>query len=132
MILPELSHDPAANLRHISSMSRFMRSLILLLVAGLLPACATVEIPDLGQNLADFRDNLGDLDKDYMQAEELRPVPTDIRSAEQWDDAAREMQSLQEGFKTPPFEPSLSDEAFEAAFESAQDYAKEYKDDDPQ
>jgi hypothetical protein len=89
-------------------------------------------MPDLGQNLANFRDNLDDLDKDYMQAEELKPVPTDVRSASEWDRSAKEMQSLRDGFQTPPLEPSLTDAEFDQRFQQAQDYADEYKDDDPQ
>lgn len=101
------------------------------IAASFLSGCATVAVPDVGQNLSEFRDSLGDLDKAYMQAEELPERPTGVRSDREWDDAARDMLVLRDNFETPPLEPSLSDDAFDRAFREAQDYADAYKDDDP-
>ena len=109
-----------------------MNARLAILAAALaLPACQTVSIPDFGGQLAEFRSDLDDLDRDFMQADEIPGAPQGVRSDAEWDASAREMQALRDGFETPPLEPALSPGAFDREFRAAQDYADAYKDDDP-
>lgn len=107
--------------------------LLVIIAAGLgLASCSTVQLPNLGMDLPEFRESIDNLDSAYPQAEDLPGAPEGVRSASQWDQAAREMQSLRARFDLPELEPALSDDAFEREFRAAQDYADAYKDDDPQ
>lgn len=96
-----------------------------------LTACSTVELPDIGKNLSDFRSSVDSLDSAYMQAEELPSAPEGVRSAREWDAAAREMQALRSGFDVPSTEPALSDGEFADRVRDAERYAREYRNDDP-
>ena len=109
-----------------------IRLAAIVLVAASLSGCSTVQLPDLGMEMSEFRDSLDRLDDNYLQAEELPSRPTDVRSAAEFDRAANDMIRLRDGFTVPEGDAGLSDAEFDAAYRAAQEYADAYKDDDPQ
>ena len=109
-----------------------MKTAALIASALLLAGCSTVELPDIGGQLADFRKDIDNLDSAYMQAEELPDMPSEVRSDREWDQAAREMLALRDSFTVPDLEPAMSDADFDREYAAAVAAARAYKADDPQ
>ncbi|MGB3455180.1 MAG: hypothetical protein WBG08_10415 [Litorimonas sp.] len=113
-------------------MDRFTAPFVLA-AALCLSACSTVSLPDvdfMGQS--DFSEDIAKLDQSYPRASEIPPQPADVRTAEDWDRTAREMQALDNLPDAPESVPALSPEEFDRRFEAAKAAAEAYKADDPQ
>ena len=80
---------------------------------------------------SDFSEDVAQLDTSYPKAEDTPEVPTDIRSAADWDGTARDMQQLYDLPDAPEAAPSLSEEEFNAQFEAAKAATHSYRVDDP-
>lgn len=103
-----------------------------ILMASLLQGCSSVSLPDIDfMGESDFSEELAQLDSDFPGPNETPDIPSDVRTAGEWDDAARKMQSMFDDVDVPELEPGLSEEAFDLEFESAQQAAKAYQEDDP-
>lgn len=110
-----------------------IRSTILaVMTAASLQACVSVDLPNVDfMGDTDFSEDIEQLDSSFPSADETPDIPTDVRTAKQWDDSARQMQTLYDEVNVPELEPALSAEEFQRRFEAAQEAANEYKEDDP-
>lgn len=114
-----------------------VESILLVTAALALTACASVDIPDvklpkvnfMGESA--FSEDVAQLDTSYPSPDETPEVPTDVRSAAEWDATAREMQQLDNLPDAPEAVPSLSEDEFDAQFEAAKAATEAYKVDDP-
>lgn len=80
---------------------------------------------------SDFSEDVAQLDPSYPGPDEIPDTPTDVRSAAEWDETARDMQKLYDLPNAPEAEPGLSEEEFNAQFETAKAATESYKADDP-
>ena len=100
-------------------------------------SCASLDVPDVNlpsvnfMGESAFSEDVAQLDPSYPRPEETPEVPTDVRSAAEWDATAREMQQLDNLPDAPDAAPSLTDEEFNAQFEAAKAATEAYKADDP-
>ncbi len=98
-----------------------------------LSACSTSILPTAEQlKLKEFRENIAALDDDYMDGSDLPSAPTEVRTAAEWDAAARELEALGANFKLPETDDPMTDAEFQREFARLQALAVEYRKDDPQ
>ena len=108
------------------------RFITTVLAAAILPGCASVKLPKLDfMGNSDFNEEISDLEMSFPNPEEVPDIPTDIRTAAEWDQSARDMQNLFEDVDVPDLESALSPDVFDRQFEAAKAEAEAYKDDDP-
>lgn len=106
--------------------------IITALAAAALPGCASVKLPDLDfMGSSDFNEEISDLEMSFPSPGDTPDMPAGVRTAEEWDESAREMQELYDAVEVPDLEPALSPEVFDRQFKAAKDEAEAYKDDDP-
>jgi len=61
-----------------------------------LPACTTVQIPNIDfMSLPDFIEETRDI-SDYPKVSDVPPAPEEIRSAAEWDDAVKSLLNLRD------------------------------------
>jgi hypothetical protein len=112
-------------------MIRLMHSFPLCLALGL-NACASLDVPDVNfMGDSDFSETIAELDRSYPGVDEIPAIPVDVRSAEQWDQTAREMLALEEMPDAPDPAPGLTDAEFQRQFDAAKAATQAYKVDDP-
>ncbi len=98
-----------------------------------LSACSSSFLPSAEQlKLKEFRENIAALDDDYMSGKDLPSAPTEIRSAAEWDAAARDMEALGANFEVPETDDPMTDAEFQREFDRLQAAVLEYRKDDPQ
>lgn len=103
-----------------------------ILAVSILSACASVDLPDIDfMGQSDFSDEISALNPDFASVDEVPDIPNDVRSAAEWDESARDMQTFRGEFEVPDLEPAMSPEEFDRQFKAAQEAAKAYKEDDP-
>jgi len=109
------------------------RHTVLALIAALaLSACASVDLPSVEfMGDSEMNDTVSELKPSFPSPDEVPNMPEGVRSAAEWDNSAREMQSLYGEIDVPQLEPALTPEEFDRQFEAAQNSAEAYKDDDP-
>ena len=111
------------------------RVLIKLLVIGLsaaitLSACQTVSVPKFDfVKTPEFSEDAANIDPSFPSVDDAPEVPTDVRSAREWDKDVRVLQELQKN--ALGVEPSLSETEGDARFEALKAKAQAYKKDDP-
>lgn len=108
------------------------RFILALIATASLTACASVDLPSIefmGQS--DFADEIEALDPDYPSLNDTPDIPGDVRTAAEWDQDAREMDTLLSNFDAPEPVNEMTAEEFDAAFAAAQAAGKAYKADDP-
>lgn len=119
--ISDMKHGNRPHMKH---------SIAALLIAIGLSACASMNVPDIGNELAAFKDTR--IDGDYPDADDVPVAPTDIRSANDWDQAAEELIAMREAFDIPggPVD-AMSQAEIEAEFERLSQEVHAYKADDP-
>ncbi len=111
------------------------RVLIKRLVIGLsaaitLSACQTVSVPKFDfVKTPEFSEDAANIDPSFPSVDDAPEVPTDVRSAREWDKDVRVLQELQKN--ALGVEPSLSETEGDARFEALKAKAQAYKKDDP-
>ena len=111
------------------------RVLIKRLVIGLsaaitLSACQTVSVPKFDfVKTPEFSEDAANIDPSFPSVDDAPEVPTDVRSAQEWDKDVRVLQELQKN--ALGVEPSLSETEGDARFEALKAKAQAYKKDDP-
>ena len=111
------------------------RVLIKRLVIGLsaaitLSACQTVSVPKFDfVKTPEFSEDAANIDPSFPSVDDAPEVPTDVRSAREWDKDVRVLQELQKN--AVGVEPSLSETEGDARFEALKAKAQAYKKDDP-
>ena len=111
------------------------RVLIKRLVIGLsaaitLSACQTVSVPKFDfVKTPEFSEDAANIDPSFPSVDDAPEVPTDVRSAREWDKDVRVLQELQKN--ALGVEPSLSETEEDARFEALKAKAQAYKKDDP-
>lgn len=109
--------------------------LIKRLVIGLsaaitLSACQTVSVPKFDfVKTPEFSEDAANIDPSFPSVDDAPEVPTDVRSAQEWDKDVRVLQELQKN--ALGVEPSLSETEGDARFEALKAKAQAYKKDDP-
>lgn len=98
-----------------------------------LPACATVQIPNIDfKRLPEFIQETRDI-SDYPKVSDVPQAPTEIRSSEEWDTAAKSLLNLRDA-NSPDIDTlgngNLSDSGLDIDALKAQ--VRAYKLDDPQ
>lgn len=108
------------------------QTVFLSLLGFAMASCASVDLPDVDfMGESDFSEDVAQLDTSFPRPEETPAVPTDVRSAADWDETARDMQQLYDLPDAPEAAPSLSEDEFNAQFEAAKAATESYKADDP-
>ncbi len=107
---------------------------VIFVVAALsLSACATVKMPNLDFLGSGFEEDAKNIDPSIPSVDEAPSIPTDVRSASEWDNSARAMLSIRDGFEVPDVsDEQLTPEELEQRFEDLKAKAQAYKADDPQ
>lgn len=98
-----------------------------------LPACTTVKLPDLDfLKLPEFRGDAVNV-KDYPRVKDAPIAPTDVRSAKEWDDAAKDLIKIRDKLDAPvDVRENVTDAEVLANIEELRLKAQAYKLDDPQ
>lgn len=91
-------------------------------------ACSSIDLPDLDMLDRAFRDSETDLN-DTPDVEKAPVVPSDLRSAESWDEAAKAIAAERDALALPDISASQTDP--EAEFERLRAEVRAYKLDDP-
>ncbi len=113
-----------------SPVYNIFRNISFLATLVALSACNTVKVPEI--NLPEFRDESANVG-DYPLAANAPQAPTDIRSDVAWDNAAKELIAVRDGFSVPPqgMDSFQSDAEIEREIQTLTAKVKEYKLDDP-
>lgn len=104
------------------------------LCASMLSACTTVKLPDFNMpSLSEFKESAAKLVEGYPEVSEAPVRPTDLRSSEDWDQAADALLDQRAGFVVPDreFMPETP-EAVASEVEALKAQVRSYKLDDPQ
>ncbi|WP_298912728.1 hypothetical protein [uncultured Algimonas sp.] len=98
-----------------------------------LGACASVDLPDVEfMGESDFEQDIAQLERSFPRVDETQAIPTDVRTAQDWDVTARRMLELYDLDDAPESVPPLDPAEFDRRFQSAKAAASAYKADDPQ
>ena len=110
-----------------------MKYAAFLALSIVLSACSTVKMPKVNLlDLPEFEEDYENI-KDYPKVVDAPPVPTDKRGDLVWDNAARSIMKIRDGFSTPAdVDASESDAAIEARIDELIAKAEAYKLDDPE
>lgn len=108
--------------------------ILLTALAATLSACSTVKMPNADfLRLPEFREAAAKLIEGYPDVANAPTRPDDIRSAEAWDAAARELIAKQAALRTPMDGADAMTEAeLDAEVERLKAEIRRYKLDDPQ
>ncbi len=110
-----------------------VRFALVLTLGVALSACASVDLPDIDfMGTSDFDDDIATLESSFPRPEDTPLIPTDVRTAAEWDDTARGMERFLDLPDAPQAEPALSPAEFDRQFENARAATESYKADDPQ
>lgn len=104
----------------------------IVLAGALLTACNTVSMPDL-VDLPEFSEAIEGSDKlKYPNPSDAPAAPDDVRSASDWDRAAKNLIRKRDGFEAPAdMSGGQSDQELEENFDALKAKVEEYKLDDP-
>ena len=110
-----------------------MRIALIISTGFILSACATPKLPNVDfLKLPEFREDYENI-KDYPKVTEAPQVPTDTRSDNAWDDAAKDIMKDRDGFEIPQdIEAREPDAVIEKQIDDLIGQAQAYKLDDPE
>lgn len=116
------------------TMLKAMKTAGLLIGVAALTACSTVKMPSADfLRLPEFREAAAKLIEGYPDVSQAPTRPEDIRSAAEWDAAARDLIAKQAALKTPMDGAKPMTEAeLDAEVERLKAQIRRYKLDDPQ
>ncbi len=99
----------------------------------LLPACTTVQIPNIDfKRLPEFIEETRDI-SDYPKVSDVPPAPEEIRSAEEWDEAVKSLLNLRDANTADIDRTGITNSADSSLdIESLKAKVRAYKLDDPQ
>ncbi len=107
---------------------------VLACAAAVLSACSTVQIPDFNMpGLEQFREASAKLVEGYPEVSEAPVRPNDLRSAKEWDAAAKDLMAERGTFVVPEKNglPETAQEV-DKEVEALKAQVRAYKLDDPQ
>ena len=95
-------------------------------------SCSSVKMPDL-VDLPEFRDSGADVENlEFPDPMDAPAVPENLRSDQQWDQAAKAMIRIKENFDAPADADEVrTDQEIKQEIEALKSKVKEYKLDDP-
>ena len=98
----------------------------------ILCACNTVSMPDL-VDLPEFSEAIDGADKlEYPDPVDAPAAPEDVRSASEWDRAAKSLIQTRDGFQAPPIVGGVqSEQEIDQNIDALKNKVQEYKRDDP-
>lgn len=100
--------------------------------AALLSSCASMKLPEMDFiKFPEFKTEAENI-PDYPSVVDAAEKPTDIRSAEKWDQAAETIIEKRDGFIAPSLDDPKSDAEIINEMQELKDDADAYKKDDPQ
>jgi len=109
-----------------------VRYLGVVVIAGLLSGCASMEIPDFDFiKFPEFKqdaENIGD----YPKVEDAPQVPKNVRSDKQWDVAAKKIIAKRDSIAVPENTNTQTDAEIERDIEKLRLKVDAYKKDDPE
>lgn len=115
-------------------MSRRVKIAIALSIVCVLPlsACSTTQLPNIDfMKLPEFREAAAKLTQGFPKVGNAPNRPTDVRSAAEWDAAAKAIIADRESLSVPPSgEPDLSDAEIAAKRDALIAQARRYQSDD--
>lgn len=113
---------------------QYYKVIVLSAAAGCVSACSTVKMPTIDvPGIPEFKEAAAKLVDGYPDASEAPERPEDLRSAREWDAAARELIAHKNGFDLPPLgDMPATDADIEAEVTALRDLVRSYKLDDPQ
>jgi hypothetical protein len=81
---------------------------------------------------SEFEEEARNIDQTIPDAADAPAIPTDTHNAEQWDEAAKSMTRIKNGFSLPDVAEPQTSEELEREFQSQKARVEAYKADDPQ
>ena len=114
-------------------MKQSLKMIVGLTAVGALTGCTTVKLPDLDfLKLPEFRGDAVNV-KDFPRVKDAPIAPTDVRSAKEWDDAAKGLIKIRDKNDAPvDVRENETDAEVLANIEELRLKAQAYKLDDPQ
>ena len=105
----------------------------LLICCAMLTSCTTVKMPNLNILKSNaFTEDLKNIDTSIPDVDEAPDAPTDVRSTKAWDQSAKEMMAVRDGFVTPTSDGAPATAAdIDAEFEAKKSKVRAYRLDDP-
>lgn len=100
--------------------------------ALILAACQTVSMPKLDFiKTPEFSVDAANIDKSYPRVAEAPEAPTDVRTAEQWDQDVRTIQALRDAPRPDGVEEGFTTADDQLRYEALKAKVHAYKADDP-
>ena len=117
----------------VTDMTKHLKTSLGLMAALALTGCSTVKMPNIDFiKLPEFREDAVNI-KDFPSVADAPTAPTDVRSAKEWDKAAKAIIKVRDDFETPdPPTDKKSKAELEAEIQSLRNEVHAYKADDPQ
>jgi hypothetical protein len=113
-------------------MTRF-KIICLLLSTATLAACSTVKMPNIDfMGSSEFEEEARNIDQTIPDPRDAPPIPTDTRNAEEWDEAAKSLNAIKDGFSLPEAAEPQTAQELSNEFQNKKAKAQAYKADDPQ
>jgi len=101
-------------------------------LAVLLSSCASMKLPEMDFiKFPEFKEEAENI-PDYPNVVDAAEKPTDLRSDEQWDKAAKTILEKRDGFTDPDLDDPKSDAEIIQEMQDRVDEADAYKKDDPE
>lgn len=99
-----------------------------------LSGCSTITVPSIEfMGDSEFQEEARSIDPTIPSASDVPAVPTDVRSAQAWDDSAKDMLILKNEVELSTSDDVLQKpENLEQSFQALKERAQAYKADDPQ
>lgn len=119
------------NIRRSANVS-ISSTLCVVALAAVLGSCASIKLPDMDFiKFPEFKKEAQNI-PDYPKVADVPEKPTGLRSAEQWDMAAKNILDKQDSFSDPDLADPKSDADIIRELQRLRDAADAYKKDDPQ
>lgn len=115
-------------------MTANVKHILLVSLCGFLLSACTAKLPDFNMpSLSDFKESASNLTKGYPKPAEAPVRPSDLRSADAWDESAKALVDKRSAFVVPEetFMPE-SPEAVASEIATLKAKVHSYKLDDPQ
>jgi len=102
-------------------------------MAALLSACQTVKLPKIENFVKspEFSEDALKVGTDYPDIDDAPLLPSDVRSAREWDKDVRALQALRDGSGRIAAESGPSEAQAQSEFRALKAKAQAYKKDDP-
>jgi len=111
---------------------KIYRTISVLALAALLSSCASMKLPDMDFiKFPEFKEEAQNI-PDYPKVLDAPQKPEGLRSAENWDKAAKNILAKRDGFTDPDLVDAKTDAEIVREMQRLREKADAYKKDDPQ